>query len=258
MKWVRVTRANKCPICNKGDWCCIGEKWINCMRVQSPRDCENGGWLHPLNGVTTPVTPVKYEAPRPTLNATKLMRDWRLQTEPEAVQEFAKSIGVDSQALEAIGAAWAPEYQAWAFPMKDGHSNVIGVRLRDMNGRKWAVTGSRAGLFFDRPPTGLACVCEGPTDTSAALSIGLSPVGRPSCIGSEPDLLIALKNSARVLLIADNDTPGWNGALRLQQQLKVPSLIWSPPAKDLRDFVRLGGSLNLILSLTKSMVWRCA
>ena len=67
--------------------------------------------------------------------------------------------------------------------MRDGAGRVVGIRLRGHGGEKWAVRGSADGLFYDPAMTwtGDIAVCEGPTDTAAALTLGLSAVGRPSC-----------------------------------------------------------------------------
>src|SRR6185295_4140079 len=95
---------------------------------------------------------------------------------------FAATLGVKSEALEALGCAWAEPYRAWAFPMRNGDRNVIGIRLRNDAGHKWAVKGSKQGLFSPSyPASQTGFICEGPTDTAAALSIGLWAIGRPSC-----------------------------------------------------------------------------
>jgi hypothetical protein len=52
MNWVRVSKKNPCSVCQKPDWCCIGDRYINCMRVQSDKPCVNGGWLHAINDET--------------------------------------------------------------------------------------------------------------------------------------------------------------------------------------------------------------
>jgi DNA primase len=165
--------------------------------------------------------------------------------------------------LDALGCAWAVGYNAWAFPMKDWLGNTIGIRLRDHTGHKWAVKGSRAGLFYgeDRTDgthrTDRIYVCEGPTDTAAGLSIGLSVVGRPSCLGCEveTDRLVRRKKAMEAVIVSDNDGPGYRGALKLSLMLSVPCVVWVPPAKDLRDFAALGGTKELIESLTRSLLW---
>ena len=254
-KWIRVSRSNQCPICGKPDWCVIGTLYVNCMRVQSDKPCKDGGWLHPIDSKAARPTPRPKESEAPKINATAMMRDWRSKTEPEWIENFANVLGVSAESLSAIGTAWAADRKAWAFPMLDGYRNVIGVRLRSETGQKWAVTGSRAGIFMGDSASGTALICEGPTDTCAALTLGYNAIGRPSCLGSEDIILTALKDASRVLIVADNDSAGWNGAVKLQQKLKCISLCWAPPSKDLRSFIKAGGTRATLESITSNFVW---
>lgn len=36
MKFIEVTKTNKCPICGKSTWCTYSDKYIICRRVLSP------------------------------------------------------------------------------------------------------------------------------------------------------------------------------------------------------------------------------
>jgi hypothetical protein len=214
--WIRVTRQNPCPCCGHPDWCAIGERWINCMRLASAHPVKNGGWLHPLGTAAMKVAPKPVEEAH-HINATAIMRDFAADTTRDMLAVLAKRLSVSVESLIQLGAAWAAPHNAWAFPMKDEHGNVIGVRLRSDSGKKWAVSGSRAGLFYWRVEHDrLTCICEGPTDTAAALSIGLHAVGRPSCVGQEEMLRSILRHARRVLILSDNDDPGLNGATKLR------------------------------------------
>jgi hypothetical protein len=101
--------------------------------------------------------------------------------------------------------------------MTDVGGRVLGIRLRLENGRKFAVTGGREGLFI---PTGLPdspttlFVAEGATDCAALLDLGLSAVGRSSCTGGTRLLveLVARRRPGRVVIVADADEPGQRGA----------------------------------------------
>jgi phage/plasmid primase-like uncharacterized protein len=154
--------------------------------------------------------------------------------------------------------------------MRDGNGKVVGVRLRADDGRKWAVKGSREGLFYPErvPVDHVAVVCEGPTDTAAALTLGLWAVGRPSCMGGV-DLLHAL--CARLLIthliiIPDNDAPkrrpgGWwqpgiDGARRMIQAVRLPYKLCVPQAKDIRAWVQAGATRNDFDYLTEQQAWR--
>ena len=256
MKWARVTKANPCVVCRHTSWCCVSESWVLCMRVASdmPSKGQAGGWLHRV-GDAVPKPVVRVEPERPHINATALMRAWMSETGRTQTDLFAQKLGVSFAALVSLGIAWAQEHRAWAFPMKDEYGNTIGIRLRSERGEKWAVRGSRAGLFYGGEPSGIVYVLEGPTDTAAAMTIGLVAVGRPSCQGQEEMIVARLKQATRVVIVADNDSPGWTGAMRLQGMLRVPSITWAPPQKDFREFVRQGGNVALLQALTAPLLW---
>jgi hypothetical protein len=191
------------------------------------------------------------------------MREWTAATTPGALAEFAASLGVSTPSLVAVGAAWASPHSAWAFPMCDGHGNVVGIRLRNERG-KVAVRGSRQGIILAtfgqsgraaRAPT--LFVCEGPTDTAAAVELGLFAVGRPNCCcgGAEIKVFARRHDVSRVVIISDNDKAGLDGARKVGGELKLPFVIYVPPAKDLREFVRLGGTRVMIENTLHNTVW---
>lgn len=186
-----------------------------------------------------------------------MWRRWQERTDPYHLDGFAMSLGVDTDALKALGCAWTNG--AWAFPMRDERGLVTGIRLRDERGRKWAVKGSRSGLFIPEGKAAGEClyVVEGPTDTAAGLTLGLSVVGRASCAGGEEMLAGYVRRSGarRVLIVADADEAGLRGSERLKHALRVPAVVWTPPCKDLREFVRVGGSAAVIQSAVKDIMW---
>lgn len=164
------------------------------------------------------------------------------------------SIGASMEALERLEPAWDARHQAFAFPMRDGDGRIVGIRLRNQEGRKWAVSGSKAGLFY---PADLQLgefrdivILEGPTDTAAALTLGLPAVGRPSCNSGEEDLrrLVSRLGVRQVTIVADHDEaksrandssywrPGTIGAAKLAQDLKRMYRIVTPPDKDFRQW----------------------
>jgi len=211
-----------------------------------------------------------------------MQRAWLAGTTPEALAAFAASLGLSTASLVAVGAAWAPQYTAWAFPMCDGYGNVIGIRLRNERG-KFAVRGSRQGIFLPHfggdgspsrpvlaqhgrlgeaslptPAQKTLFVCEGPTDTAAALDLGLFAVGRPNCCCGGPEIKVFARRMAcsRVVVVSDNDKPGLDGARKVGGELKLPFAVYVPPAKDLREFVRLGGTRAMIENTVKGTIWQ--
>jgi hypothetical protein len=129
--------------------------------------------------------------------------------------------------------------------------------LRNERG-KFAVRGSRQGIFLAsvRPQKTLF-VCEGPTDTAAAVELGLFAVGRPNCCCGGPEIRVyaRVKQCSRVVVVSDNDKPGLDGARKVGGELKLPFALYVPPAKDLREFVRLGGTRAMIENTLKSTLW---
>jgi 5S rRNA maturation endonuclease (ribonuclease M5) len=91
-------------------------------------------------------------------------------------------------------------------------------------------------------------VCEGASDTAAALSVGLEAIGRFSCSGTLEETVARIQRHRpnRVLIIEDNDLPGQTGAKQLRDDLDGIARveIRTPPSgiKDLRDWIKAGAS----------------
>jgi len=230
------------------------------MRVESPKPMHNGGWLH-CSPTAAPFVPSRpAPKPHPIANFSPILEVWAKSTPHLALETLAGSLGVNVTALTNLRAAWAPAHAAWAFPMRSGSGVVIGIRLRATDGRKWAVTGSRNGIFIpqDTIPQDTLYVCEGPTDTAAALSMGLYAVGRPSCNCGGPEIAEFCRASRirRAVVISDNDTPGLRGADKIAGELGVNCCVICPPAKDVREFYRAGGTGEELAFMAQQCVWR--
>lgn len=186
------------------------------------------------------------------------MREWAVDTPPAALAKFAASLGLAASSVRAVGAAWSAPHTAWAFPMCDGQGNIVGIRLRNERG-KFAVRGSRQGVFLaDGPAQKTLFVCEGPTDTATAVELGFFAVGRPNCCcgGAEIRVFARRHGCSRAVVVSDNDKPGLDGARKVGGELKLPFAVYLPPAKDLREFVRLGGTRVMIENTLRSTVWQ--
>jgi phage/plasmid primase-like uncharacterized protein len=207
-----------------------------------------------LGAAEAPPAPRPHAKPRdpPRINALALWQAWRAATPPARVDALAAALGVSTGALDALGAAWAVAHNAWAFPMLTPAGDVVGIRLRAEDGKKRAVTGSRQGLFL--PVIEYAekqlYICEGPTDTAAALTVGLDAIGRPSCRGMEAEVVAFARRRryGEVVVVSDNDGPGVAGAMALAAVLPMTHRVWIPPAKDIREMVAAGASLQEIES----------
>ena len=273
--WKRVTRQEPCPVCQKPDWCGVSEDgaWAVCMRTDSGRASKNGGWLHRLKDSPPPprFRPPPTRGKNPLASLASYHAALRLRWDWVWLDGLSLSLGVDMDALERLRPAYDPASRAFAFPMRDGDGNVVGLRLRDHEGRKWAVRGGADGLFYD-PGMGRAdeiAVCEGPTDTAAALTLGLCAVGRPSCAsGAEALRALVRRTGCRsVTVVADHDapkrrpdggvfTPGLDGARALVKALGRRVRIVLPPEKDLRAWLAAGATREDFDVLAKSATWR--
>jgi phage/plasmid primase-like uncharacterized protein len=135
--------------------------------------------------------------------------------------------------------------------MRDASGNVVGIRLRTSDGRKFAVKGSRDGLFIPtRLPNGeRLLIAEGPTDTAALLDLGFAVVGRPNCSGGAGLIVELVKRwkTHDVVIVADGDTPGRRGAEDLASILAAYTsavrVIAPPPGvKDARQWRLVGAT----------------
>lgn len=260
-KWIRVSKNFKCAICDHAEWCTFSEdgKVACCMRVQSEKTMHNGGYLHKLSEDRPKYIPPLKQQQEVKIDAEQMWNEWHKKTTPKSLELFAEKLGVWPLALFHLDCVWAFPHNAWCFPMKDAKQKKIGIRLRSEQGEKWAVTGSRAGLFI--PCVSWECdellICEGPTDAAAALSIGYYAIGRPSCLGCETMIcdFIKLNKFKKVIIVADNDDPGINGAKKLQKDLPVSSCLVTLPTKDLRQFVIQEGTKEVLECIIKALVW---
>ncbi len=256
--FVRATKSFKCAVCSHGDWCTYDpdrQQWC-CMRITSLRPAKNGGYLHHLN--ERPKFIPKPPPEEPAIDAGALMAEWRKDHRPHDVRLLADNLSVSLNSLMNIGVAWARPHSAWAFPMFSGTGDCVGIRLRLHDGRKISVKGGREGLFMPHGSRPTCYVVEGATDVCAALTLGLFSIGRPSCRGGVAHLQVTINRLGiqRVIIIGDNDQPGIDGAKALAAELQVPVASMLLPTKDLREYVRMGGTLGLLQSLEKQLVWR--
>lgn len=151
MSLQRVSKKEPCPCCGKTTWCMIGETATICMRVSSPKPFtfKNGdvGHFHDNGAPRKDWKPVPRAEPVP-IDCLSMMTKWHKETTPLRLISLAKSLGVEMLSLDSMGVSWSHYHQAFAFPMYDGFGIMVGIRLRDVSGKKWAVSGSKQGLFM--------------------------------------------------------------------------------------------------------------
>lgn len=247
------------------------------MRVKSNRPTRNGGYIHAFAIAAHPHGSPKQmpfiDKSTPTLHAAECIQKWQRQTRRHELCRFAGMLGISAESFAVLGACRAFEHNAWAFPMRDGEGSIVGIRLRNERGDKWSVRDSREGLFYVEsvPPDNLAWIVEGPTDAAALLSMGLWPVGRPSCMGGIALMINLFKRlgNTRMVIIADNDPPqklpngeawqpGRSGAFKLINSIALPYKLITPPTaiKDVRQWRAIGCDKKLLVNRAGKQPWR--
>ena len=245
-QWNKVTPAKPCAVCGKCDWCLVspdGQVSL-CNRIESERRCKTG-WLHGAHVKTAAPRQVPRPPPGPSFDADAWYNAVRHVSKVAKLDIWARTLGVPEWAIDGLGACTQGE--VLAFPMYDGVGVVCGIRTRYLDGRKMAVKGSHAGVFLptfhgdDEP-----LICEGPTDSAAAMALCFEPIGRPSCTGSEDIVVETCKRFgySRVTLCADADGPGVAGGKRMADILRAARvqvrLVAPIGHKDLRDWYKAG------------------
>lgn len=250
----RLSRNEPCLVCGHLEWCLVSRdeppSRAICKRAESKRAWGEAGWLHVLQDDGRPrprarriVIPLRTAA----RDFRALAAEYRDRAQPAAVARLADHLGVSVVSLERLGIGW--DGRNWSFPMSDATGFVRGIRLRTSLGRKFAVTGSKEGLFI---PAGLGggdplLICEGPTDTAAALTIRFDAIGRPSG-GSGLRLVVEYvkrHRPATTVVVADTDRTGLRGASSLASVLACycrDVRVIEPWAKDLRAWLQAGAT----------------
>ena len=274
MPWIRVTKENLCVICQKPDWCEVSEdgEMAYCMRVESDKPHRKGGWIHRLKETSTTGKRYKISSPQPATPPRDFgplaLEFWVAMTDSR-IRSLAEYLGVNVIDLDRMETGY--DGVNYTFPMMDANCETIGIRLRTPEGKKYAVKGSRNGLFipqgvFDTSEQ-ILFICEGESDTAAMLSLGFDVIGRPSCQGGSDHIIEFIKGRRRkVVIVADRDVPrdnpdgtqlrpGVDGARRLGNDIKSLCSglrVLIPPAKDIRAWYNDGATAKDVKSLLKN------
>lgn len=276
--WKRVTAENCCPICGKPDWCLIsqdGSKAL-CQRKQSVERWGNAGWLHNLkssDGSATDTessyTPSEQSSTSKTTLTDSEIHEYLSETQvnmsPKRRKFFSEAFQFDLSVIDEMHVGVDLLRGAWVFPMfgRDRDASPTGFRLRAINtNRKWALRGSKAGLFYAGPAGEEDLwVVEGPTDCAALACLGLWSIGLPS-INSGHQIVrahvvdMARKGLAprRIVWVVEGDEAGRcyeQLAVKFLAKCGVPTVsVWLPPQyKDIRDWYCDGVSKEVLMSI---------
>jgi len=268
--WKRVSRHCRCTICGKPDWCIYNESknLACCPRVWSDRPFGSAGYLHDMNengeshngkvlSFSKRVVPARIDFKRLSHSHFCAISNGMHRCIEEDMAPCS------SRSMRLLGIGWSDVHDAWSFPMRDGDGKCVGIRLRRRDGRKFAVGGSRNGLFIPSMvhEGGPILVCEGPTDTAVALDLGFYAIGRASCSSGAIDACRFIRNhgAAPVVIVADADGPGVLGARRLAEHLgnlTDVAIIRPRRGKDLREWVASGATNRDLRLAIENATWK--
>jgi len=223
-EWIRVSKSEPCPVCGSPDWCGVsGDKSVcYCMRVESEKSVESGGWIHRLTDQPLPQQPRQFQPTKKRLSDHELHAKWAPQARhmwlgaEAAVKRIARSLGVASWALDVlrVGYGEMSGSMCWSFPERNARGQIVGINRRlvtPIDGEnKRCAPGSRRGLTYCREwydMAGPVHIVEGGSDTAAGLTLGLCVVGRPSNVGGVGYLAQLLRplGPRRIVVFAERD-----------------------------------------------------
>jgi hypothetical protein len=260
--WKRVTRGKPCSVCGKPDWCLTLEDGsaVICPRIESKKFINGSGYLHVLKETEwshDQAKPEKKELPEHNEVMATMARKYFLACDAQHQASASELIGVSSESLRRLGIGLCSSQSANTFPMLRHNRRVVGIRMRGFDGTKWAIKGSKQGLFIPSklPSDKCIVICEGPTDTAAMLDLGFAAIGRPSCLGAT-ELIVELIAGRDIAIMADGDGPGMDGASRLAfavRDIAKRIVVASPPPeyKDVRLWYRSGCKKEDVVKLLK-------
>jgi hypothetical protein len=243
-----------CPVCKKPDWCLVDDngKYAICQRVESPHKKGGAGWRHTLDGQTFNKPKNIIKTVQQPHNAEAIQKIYcNLDFSDNALLPLAEKLQVSLDSLKNLGVGKSCS-TTWDFPMYDEKEELIGIKRRNLEGKKWCARGSRLGLYVPRffNTNIRAIVLEGESDTAAMLSKGYNCIGRPNTTAGI-DYLLRITRNQETVILADRDEaktrpdgtiffPGQESAYKLRQRLGRRSCVVVCPMKDARLWINSG------------------
>lgn len=188
--WIRVSRAEPCPICKRPDYCTrtTDGTAVKCMRVESEilDKGKLGGWIHKMADPLPPQPPAKKVEKKPdwTAECRKMFEHDKAHQKRCEVADMLK-VSVESLEALKVGIGWdewnGREFSSW--PSRDNDGRCIGFVRRYADGSKRTNQGGTTGVFY--VPTwythpGPVFIVEGGSDVAACESANLNAIGRAS------------------------------------------------------------------------------
>lgn len=275
--WIRVSRSEPCPICDRPDYCTrtTDGQAVKCMRVESDKPAPGalGGWIHQLSDPLPPHPPAKAVEKKPdwTKECRQMYAHEKAHDKRCAVAEQLK---VSVEALDAlkVGIGWdewnGREFSSW--PSRDDDGRCIGYVRRYADGTKRTNQGGTPGVFY--VPTwythpGPVFIVEGGSDVAACESYNLNAIGRASNVYGAHWISKMIRQCCpekRIIVVGERDEnpsrrgtvssctancrgcafcwPGWFGMKKVADELggKAVGVLVPPHSKDMRELLTGG------------------
>lgn len=257
----RVSRACPCPICGhlhkNQSWCLVDKArgLTICPRVESRRRIGDAGWLHGDGAERHEAVMVCRQKAIAAIDFGDRWKSAAVKASIESIERLASALSLPVASVAAIDIG--VEGGSWVFPMWSNDGQCCGLKVRTSDGRKLCATGSRIGVMksksFDARKASLV-ITEGESDLMVAAAWGFNAVARAGC-QSCVQQLTEMARAKDVLIIADNDAAGKDGAAKLGKAMgnRAKSvIIVEPPVKDLRAWAQSGATKVDLLWRVKS------
>jgi len=258
---VRVSKQTPCPVCGHDSWCLVskdGRKAL-CPRRKSSKKYEgrNGliGYLHYIAGTPLTFTSTEKKTYLTTPQVKEYLHHCNRDQPYPMLKHHAHKLGVTVKSLKAFRCTYDGQLAALVAPMFNGQREPVGCRCRRTDGRKFSLKGGREGVFIPlefqaaRP----IVIAEGLSDAAAVYDVvSRNVIGRPSCLGGVVAIRELINEHAPVMILADPDDPGVDGAQDLAVRLPNPTIVITLAEKetDFREYV----SLPNLKSKTKRVI----
>lgn len=274
--WIRVSRAEPCPVCDRPDYCTrtTDGMAVKCMRVESDQIAPGklGGWIHQMKDPLPPHPPPKPVEKKAdwTEECKRMFAHEKAHDKRCAVAEQLK-VSVDSLEALRVGIGWdewnGREFSSW--PSRDNDGRCIGYVRRYNDGSKRTNQGGTTGVFYTPnwyTHPGPVFVVEGGSDVAACESNNLNSIGRASNVYGGHWIAKMIKRCCPEKLIAvvgERDEqpnkrgmvtsctahcrgcaycfPGLFGAKKVASELNASWVLVPPGFKDMRDLLSKGG-----------------
>jgi len=274
MSWIQANKALPCPICGRTHYCSLNpdEGIVKCTQLSDGsftqrKDAAGMGFFHnhDFSDIVVPDTVVREVKPIPSWDRVIRMS---LTAPRRHLRTLSRLLGgtpanlidceigfLTHKQIEDLGTT-CNHYGCWTFPMKNAQGKVIGVRLRTPDGFKYALKGSRNGLFYSTlSPTQPVLIVDGASDAYKGHLHHLNIIGRPSSTTGN-ELLLELFKDLRPLYVDqlldaddnENREHARSTANELLANLYHGSIFYPPRGKDLREWLEINTSVPNRLS----------